>query len=96
MPFYVYLLKCDDGSFYVGQINHVIRRLDEHQRGEGSWYTRKRLPVSLLYYEVHPTRESAEKREMQIKKWRKEKKTALVLGKYDDLPKLAIAYRDLT
>ena len=92
---FTYILKCNDGSYYVGSTMSLDKRVDEHQRGEGAWHTRKRLPVDLVYYERYPDIELAEKRELQLKKWRREKKSALIRGEINKLPELAKAYRDL-
>lgn len=75
---YVYILRCLDGSFYTGASSDVDRRLKEHNSGKGGKYTRMHRPVELLYKEVHPDRSIAQKRESQIKTWPREKKLALV------------------
>ncbi len=45
---YVYVLRCVDGSLYVGMTNAIDRRLDEHRRGKVMW-TKSRLPVELFH-----------------------------------------------
>ncbi|GIW78195.1 MAG: UPF0213 protein [Gemmatales bacterium] len=65
---YVYILKCADGSLYTGATTDLTRRLCEHLAGQASRYTRGRLPVQLVYYEKHPNRSSAFRREAEIKK----------------------------
>ncbi len=51
MSGYVYILRCEDDSFYTGSTDDLIRRIAQHQNGEGANYTKKRLPVKLVYYE---------------------------------------------
>ena len=51
MKYYVYLLRCSDGSLYTGYTDDVERRLAVHQSGKGAKYTRSRLPVELVYWE---------------------------------------------
>ena len=57
-PFFVYMLRCVDGSFYVGHTDDLDRRVQEHQAGMCGGYTWERLPVKLVYSEEHPTRDS--------------------------------------
>lgn len=77
---YLYILNCADNSLYVGTTTNLDRRLEEHSAGKGGFYTRGRLPVSLLYQEKHPDRSTAEKREAQLKRWTRAKKLALITG----------------
>lgn len=64
---YTYILECGDKSLYTGWTTDLKRRLRVHNQGKGARYTRSRLPVRLLYYEVHMTKEEAMKREYAIK-----------------------------
>ena len=64
---FVYLLRCADGTLYTGISNDVSRRLQQHNAGTASRYTRSRLPVALLYQELQVSRSSALKRELAIK-----------------------------
>jgi len=64
--FCVYVLKCSDGSFYIGQTDNFPRRLREHCAGEVSW-TASRLPVDPIHWEVFESREQAIKREHELK-----------------------------
>ncbi len=68
-PWFLYLLRCRDGSLYTGVTTDVPRRLRQHEHGKGGAYTRSRLPVRLLYQENHSDRSSALRREAQIKGW---------------------------
>jgi predicted GIY-YIG superfamily endonuclease len=84
MPF-VYILRCSDGTFYVGHTDDVAARIVAHQAGTGSTYTAARRPVELVYRETHTSLESAVARERQLKRWSAAKKEALVS---DDLARL--------
>ena len=91
----MYILLCNDGSYYVGSTVDLERRINQHQAGKGANHTKKRLPVKLVYYEYYPRVDLAFYREHQIKKWRRQKKEALINGEFSDLPELAKAYRDI-
>ena len=78
MSYYVYLLRCGDGTLYTGYTDDVERRLAVHQSGKGAKYTRSRLPVELVYSEALPDKSAALRREAAIKKLSREKKLALV------------------
>ena len=95
MKGYTYILLCCDGSYYTGSTKCLELRLEQHQNGEGAEYTKKRLPVKLIYYEKYNRIDEAFYREKQIQGWSRKKKEALINGTPELLPKLAIAYRDL-
>jgi putative endonuclease len=76
--YYVYLLRCKDGTLYTGITNDLKRRLIMHNRGKASRYTRVRLPVEMVYTEVCSNKSAALKREYQIKGYKKEEKEKLV------------------
>ena len=78
MAYYVYMLRCGDGSLYTGSTDDVARRLKVHQSGKGAKYTRSRLPVALVYREELPTRSDALKREWAIKQLSRAEKLALI------------------
>ena len=63
MAWYVYMLRCGDGSLYTGSTTDVARRLREHQNGTGAKYTRTRPPVTLAYTEEAPDRSAAQRRD---------------------------------
>jgi len=75
---YLYILKCSDGTLYVGITTDVTKRVDRHNQKKASRYTRMRLPVELVYQEPHPDKSSARKREIQVKNWTRAKKVALI------------------
>ena len=64
---YVYILRCNDGSFYTGSSNNVNNRLRQHNKGKASKYTKSRRPVALLYIEQFTTKAEALRREIEIK-----------------------------
>ncbi|MCB9895854.1 MAG: GIY-YIG nuclease family protein [Planctomycetes bacterium] len=80
LPFHTYILRCSDGSFYVGHCGDLKDRLAEHSRGEGAKHTRDRLPVELVYSEQFETQADAINRERQLKRWSRAKKEALISG----------------
>jgi putative endonuclease len=79
-PFYVYILQCSDGSYYVGYAEDVEARVLRHNEGRGSAWTRRRLPVTLAYAERFPDELSAMAREAQLKRWSAAKKSASITG----------------
>ena len=79
MPdYYCYILECADGSYYTGWTTDPSRRLDQHNKGQGSRYTRTRRPVHLVYVEDQPDRSSAQKREHRLKRFSRPRKRALI------------------
>ncbi len=75
---FVYLLRCADGSLYTGITNDVKRRCQQHKDGTTSRYTRSRRPTKLVWKEGHPSRSLALKREAAIKAMTRRDKLALV------------------
>lgn len=78
MRWFVYMLRCRDGSLYTGVTTDVHRRLAAHRAGSGSRYTRARLPVRLVYLEHGGSRSAALRREAAIKRLDREAKLRLV------------------
>lgn len=75
---YTYIVKCGDGSLYTGWTKNLEERMKSHNEGKGAKYTRARLPVQLVYYEVFDTRKQAMKRECAIKKLSRKDKLKLI------------------
>lgn len=75
--FYVYILKCADGSFYCGYTTDVEKRFEKHKSGKGAKYTRARLPLEIVYVEELKTKSEAMKRECEIKKLKHSQKQQL-------------------
>jgi putative endonuclease len=88
MP-YTYKLRCADDSLYVGSCRDLELRVSEHQEGLGAAYTRKRLPVALVWVEEFDRIDEAFAREKQIQNWSRAKRIALIEQRYADLPRLA-------
>ena len=86
---WIYILKCVDGSFYVGETADLATRVSFHNEGKGGRYTLRRRPVQLVYSEILLTREIAVRRERQLKRWSSEKKEALVAGDLTRLKQLS-------
>jgi putative endonuclease len=85
----VYILRCADGSLYIGSTDDLDTRLRRHNEGRGSTFTAKRLPVTLVHSESLASRPAARRREAQIKGWTTAKKEALVAGDRVRLHELA-------
>ena len=81
MPYFVYLLECEDRTIYTGITTDVERRLKEHKDKTASHYTSAKGAKRMLYQEELSTRSEALKREAEIKKWPRKKKLALTLTK---------------
>lgn len=75
---YTYILRCSDGSFYTGWTTDPHRRLKAHNAGRGAKYTRARLPVELIWYEMHSNRSDAMRREAEIKQLTRTQKLELM------------------
>ncbi len=78
MVFYVYILKCIDGSFYTGYTKDLDERTRQHQNGIGARYTKTHKPQSIVYTELFDTRSKAMKREREIKKLSHQQKLDLI------------------
>ena len=86
---FMYILQCNDGSFYTGSTNDLARRIEQHKNGEGANYTKLNAPVKLVYYEVFDRVDLAFEREKQVQKWSRAKKIALIKGDIELLKKLS-------
>ncbi len=76
--YYVYILKCSDGTLYTGITNNIENRMKAHSAGKGSKYVRTRLPFELIYKEEYKDKSSAMKREFKIKKLTRKEKFVLL------------------
>ena len=86
----VYILRCSDDSYYVGLTrNEPEERLWEHNNKVVPGYTASRTPVELVYVERYERIVEAIARELQLKKWTRRKKEALIRGDLESLPDLA-------
>ena len=78
--FFVYMVRCSDGSLYTGFTTDLEERVKVHNAGKGAKYTRSRLPVSIVYVEQCESLSAALKRERQLKPWSHAKKEALIVS----------------
>ena len=78
MPWYVYILRCGDGTLYTGITDDIPRRLAAHRAGKGAKYTRGRGPLELVYTEQLPDKSAALRREIEIKRLRRAEKERLI------------------
>lgn len=88
--YYVYILRTSSNTLYIGQTNNLEKRLKEHQTksSRSAKYIRYFDKFELVYQEAYKTRLESMKRELQLKKWTKAKKEALVKGDLKLLKKL--------
>lgn len=78
MSWYVYILRCGDGTLYTGITDDVERRLAAHRAGKGAKYTRGRGPLELVYTQEQPDKSAALRRELAIKKLPRGQKEQLI------------------
>jgi predicted GIY-YIG superfamily endonuclease len=89
MSFWAYMLRCADGSYYVGQTDDLERRIAQHEYGGFCDFTARRRPVLLVWSETFSTRDEAKAAERQIKGWSRAKKKALIAGDWERMHQLA-------
>ena len=87
--YHVYILRCADGSLYVGSAQSLDGRVKAHNDGRGAAYTFKHHPVALVYSEKYRSRDEALTRERQVKRWARAKKEALIAGDLERLKHLS-------
>ena len=75
---YLYILRCGDGSLYTGITDDVQRRLKAHSQGKGAKYTRGRGPLELVHQESCGSHSDALKREIEVKRLTRAQKTELI------------------
>ena len=86
MGAFVYILRCADGSYYVGNTRKTVaERVQEHNDAKFIGYTSVRRPVELVYSEYHDRLVDAFGRERQIEGWNRRKKEALIRGELESL-----------
>lgn len=89
MTGYVYILQCNDGSYYTGSTKNIEMRLRQHENGQGANHTRKHQPVKLVFVEQFERIDEAFAREKQIQGWSRKKKEALIDGDFNRLHTLS-------
>ncbi|MBU0571789.1 MAG: GIY-YIG nuclease family protein [Candidatus Omnitrophica bacterium] len=75
---HVYILECKDKSLYTVVTKSLTDRLNYHNKGKASKYTRGRTPVKMIFSEEHSNKTSALKREHELKHWTRAKKLTLI------------------
>lgn len=80
VKWYLYILRCGDGTLYTGITTDVPKRLEQHRTGKGAKYTRGRSPLELVYQEECGNHSEALKRELAVKKLTREQKEVLIRG----------------
>lgn len=89
MSFWIYILRCADGSYYTGHTDDLEKRVAEHKSGACGGYTTLRLPLELAWSQPCATREEALSAERQIKGWSRKKKEAMMRGDWIAVRQLA-------
>jgi putative endonuclease len=90
-PYFVYILKCSDNSYYTGVTNNLERRLYEHEHStDPDSYTFNKRPLTLVFYEAFQDINQAIAFEKKVKGWTRKKKEALIERNWDKLKELAI------
>ena len=87
--FYMYILKCNDGSYYTGHTDDIDKRISEHKSRKFPCYTNKRLPILVVYIQEFGSRDEAFSAERRAKKWSRKKKEALINRDWELLSKLS-------
>ena len=85
----MYILRCSDGSYYVGSTRNLDARMQQHAAGEGSRYTSTRTPVELVFRQECATVAEAYALEKRVQGWSRAKREALIRGEYHLLPGLS-------
>ena len=85
----MYILHCSDDSYYTGSTIDLEKRIQQHQHCEGANFTRKHLPIELVYFEEYDRIDEAFHREKQVQGWSRKKKEALINGNPEKLHDLS-------
>ncbi len=93
-PFFVYMLRCSDDSYYTGHTDDLELRVAKHHAGEIPGYTHDKRPVELVWSQETATREEALAAELQIKGWGRSKKEALIRGDWKAIQRHAWGTRN--
>ena len=85
----MYMLRCADGSYYVGSTRDLDHRMEQHMTGHGGEYTSKRMPVELVFAQEFSRIDEAYLLEKRVQGWSRAKREALIEGRFVDLPGLS-------
>ena len=88
------MLECRTGKFYIGVTSDLEYRLSEHEHGVVEGFSKWNGPYQLVWSTSFPDMDQAIQFEKRIKGWRREKKIALIEGRIEDLPGLALPYNE--
>ncbi|MDE7062981.1 MAG: GIY-YIG nuclease family protein [Lachnospiraceae bacterium] len=75
---YTYMVRCSDGTLYIGWTNHIEKRVQDHNSGKGAKYTRGRAPVELVYLEISESKQEAMRKEAYYKRLTRKQKEAMI------------------
>ena len=76
--FYVYIVRCKDGTYYTGSTSNLENRVEMHNKGQGAKYLRRKLPVNLVYAKEYRYYKNALQAERSVKKLTREQKEELI------------------
>ena len=104
--FFVYILRCSDGSYYIGHTDNIEERISAHKTGYFGGYTKNRLPIEVVFVQSFGTRDEAftAERQMMVRDaaytaphhergWSRAKKEAVIRGDWNRITKLAKSHR---
>ncbi|WP_367270688.1 GIY-YIG nuclease family protein [uncultured Tessaracoccus sp.] len=86
---WIYMLRCNDGTFYVGSTRDLHTRLATHAAGQGATYTRRRLPVAMVYAAEFECVADAFAMEKRVQGWSHAKRQALIDGDWEEIKRLS-------
>lgn len=89
MAFWLYILECSDGSFYIGHTDNLDLRIAQHDAGHSGSYTASRLPLKLIHSEAFESRDEALTMERKLKRWSRAKKLAYMAGDWRTVGELS-------
>ena len=87
--FYLYILRCVDGAYYVGHTDNIEQRLSQHHLGSiNDCYTKNKRPLDLVFLQIFSTRDDAFHAERQVKGWSRKKKEAFMQDDWEKIKEL--------
>ena len=89
MSFWIYILRCSDGSYYTGHTDDLERRMAQYQAREMTGFVSTRFPVSMVFSAEFSSREEALAQERKIKGWSRKKKEAMIKGDWAEVSRLS-------
>ena len=93
--FYLYILKCVNGAYYIGHTDNIEQRMSQHNLGSiSNCYTTDKRPLELVYLENFSTRDDAFHAERQVKGWSRKKKEAFIKGDWEEIVQLNILQKN--